>query len=94
MEIKSAHELSNDGSTIRAILFEDGAINCCSLDSEGAEKCCFTSDPGEEQSYWAFLSFLTQERDYSVKEISITEVKPPQPCPLCESLKSLREMAA
>jgi hypothetical protein len=91
LTVKSARELCRDSEGIRALLHDDGAIRCCSLDSEGSEKCCFTSGPGEETAYWSFLDYLVGE-GYSMKEIEVGEVKPSAPCPVCEKLKSLREM--
>jgi len=89
--LKSAHELWRDSQGIRALLHDDGVIRCCSLDFQGVEKCCFTSEPGEETAYWGFLDYLVGE-GYAMKQIEVGEVKPSVPCPVCEKLKSLREV--
>ena len=94
-EIKCIHELWHDGSEekIRAILYDDGAINSCSLDSEGAENCCFTSQPDQEEAYWAFLDHLTNERGYMIRDVEAHEVQlleRKKPCIECGALEPFK----
>lgn len=87
--VKSAYELRRNGGRLRLILYDDGVINCCSLDGD-KEKCCFTSSPGEESAYWSFLDYL-KGRNYEAIPIEGEVKAPEKPCTVCSALKSLKE---
>lgn len=93
-DIKCAHELRRDGSSekIRMLLFSDGAIQCCAIDSQETERCCYTSPPGEEETYWAIQDFLTSpSKGYKLRAIEEVDTNLGQrPCVECKALEDLK----
>lgn len=90
--VKFAHEFSipdrSDGK-IRSMLFDDGAISCCALDSAGEEKCCYASPPGMEEEYWAMREHLVA-KGYSARQVKEVATERKAPCLVCKSMESLR----